>query len=166
MKYTIIALLVLFVSFASSQPGMRGKTHGRSGGGDGGVVQKLKLTDDQKKQFDKLSSDLEKTQIAVRSKIQTAHVELHDLMKEDAPDRAKFLAKQAEINKLEGELEQNRTGFWFDVNKILTPEQQKDWKKQLNMQMSERPGFGSRIMNWLHGHGFGGRSQQHDGPEK
>jgi Spy/CpxP family protein refolding chaperone len=166
MKYTIIALLVLFVSFASAQQGMRGKAHGRAGGGDGGVVHKLKLTDDQQKQFDKLSSDLEKTQIALRSKIQTANVELHDLMKEDSPDRAKFLAKQAEINKLEGELKQNRTGFWFDVNKILTPEQQKDWKKHLKMQMSERPGFGmGRIMGWLHQHGFGGRPQQQDGPE-
>ncbi len=114
MKYTIIALLVLFVSFATAQQGMRGKAHARAGGGDWGAVGKLKLTDDQQKQFDKLSSDLQKTQIAVRSKIQTAHVDLHDLMKEDSPDRAKFLAKQAEINKLEGELKQNRTGFWFE----------------------------------------------------
>lgn len=130
------------------------------------MVEKLKLTDDQKKQFDKLTSDLEKIQISVRSKIQTANVELRELVKEDSPDRARIEAKQAEINKLEGELKQNRTGFWFDVNKILTPEQQKDWKRALKMYMSERPGFGGRIMDWLHGHGFGGRSQQHDGPEK
>ena len=129
MKLSSIALMMFLCTFASAQPddemmprGMRER-----------IAERLDLSADQQKQFDKLRSDLEKQQITLRSKIRIAHVELADLFRDEAPDRAKIEAKQNEIIKLQGESRLSRTGFWFDVNKILKPEQQKNWKQHLNM---------------------------------
>jgi Spy/CpxP family protein refolding chaperone len=126
----------------------------------------LKLTADQQKQFEKLSSDLEKKQIATRSKIQTSRVELRDLMNEDAPDQAKVEAKEAEVTKLQGDLKTSRTTFWFDVNKMLNADQQKEWKKMLKRR--EARGRFSRLRGMV-GRFMGGLRQrwsQHDGPDE
>ena len=74
-------------------------------------------------------------QIGVRSKIQTARVDLHDLIREETPDEQKIIAKQKEINALQGEIKSNHTEYWFDVNKILTPEQRKEWKRSALLSM-------------------------------
>ena len=157
MKYVSIALLLFVVSFASAQPRMRWGGHMPQGGGRERIAEKLNLTEDEQKQFDKLSSDLEKKQIALRSRIQTARVELRDLIRSDSPDQAKIEAKQSEISKLETDLKLNRTGFWFDVNKILTPEQQKEWKKVLEMPM---PGMRGEN-GWRGKNSFGPGAPQH-----
>ena len=137
MKYVLIALLLSCPSAIWAQTEIMDDSmpprdrHER-------IVEKLNLSKDQQKQFDKLTSDLQKKQIALRSKIQTARVELHSLMQEDSPDRARVEAEQNEISKLQGELKLNHTGFWFDVNKILTPEQQKEWKEHMRMIMAKK----------------------------
>jgi len=105
------------------------------------MTERLNLTDDQQAQFDKLSSSLMRKQIAVRSKIKTAQVDLRDLMREDTPDEQKIIAKQKEINTLQGDVKSNHIGFWFDVNKILTADQRKEWKRSglMSMHGDRRP---------------------------
>ena len=127
MKTALFALMILASGIAFGQPPGR---HEESAPAPGGrLMKQLNLTEDQQKQFDRMSTDLRKAQIALRAKISTAEVDLHTLFKEDSPDRAKIVAKQKEIHQFMSDLAVNRTDYWFDVNKILTADQQKVWKK-------------------------------------
>jgi Spy/CpxP family protein refolding chaperone len=148
MKTLLIALfLVAVTSLAMAQPRGMGRQEMVPDEKPGArMIERLKLTNDQQTQFDKLTSSLLKKQIALRSKIETARVELHDLMREEAPDQQKIITKQREINTLQGDIKSNRTGFWFDVNTILTPEQRKEWKQSPLMSMQERSGMKHRMM--------------------
>lgn len=92
------------------------------------IMEKLDLTADQEKQFDKLHADMQKAQIDARAKIQTARVDLRELYRDDKPDQGKIESKLKEIGKLQTDLKITHAGFWFDVNKMLKPEQQKVWK--------------------------------------
>lgn len=93
------------------------------------LADKLNLTDEQQKQFDKLQSDLQKKQIGLRSKIQSMRIDVRDEFRGDKLDKGKIESKLGEISKLQNEMKMNHVAFWFDVNKILTPDQQKVWKE-------------------------------------
>jgi Spy/CpxP family protein refolding chaperone len=99
-------------------------------------MEKLNLTADQQKQFDKLKSDMEKKQIDLRAKVQQMRLELRDLYNEDSPNKTAIESKMSEVSKLQNDMKMNHVDFWFAVNKILTPEQQKIWKEH---QMSMGP---------------------------
>ena len=107
----------------------------RGHGGPGAIVRRLKLTDEQRPQFEKVTSTLAKKQIALRSKLMTMRVDMRDLFREGTPDRLKVRTMQDEMAKVQSDIRGNRTDYWFDVNKMLTPEQQKIWKRGLMMQM-------------------------------
>lgn len=127
MRATSVFLtLLLAVTIAAAQPGKRGPM----GFGKERMEERLKLTSEQEKQFDKLHSDLQKKQIAQRSKMETLRLEIRDLMREDKPDRGKIESKISDIGKAQNEMKLSHIGFWFDVNKILTSEQQSEWKER------------------------------------
>jgi Spy/CpxP family protein refolding chaperone len=94
------------------------------------IFNMLKLTDDQQKEFMRLRFDMQKKQTEARAKVQTAQIELKELFTADNPDRAAIEKQIKEIADLKTKLHLNRLDHWFTVNKILTPEQQKIWKKQ------------------------------------
>jgi Spy/CpxP family protein refolding chaperone len=103
------------------------------------LIEKLDLTADQKKQFGNLQSELQKNQIMSHSKVQLARIDLRQLFHDDRPDRALIEAKLAEIGKLQTDMKLAHVGFWFDVNKMLTADQQKKWK-EAPMMMHGREG--------------------------
>ena len=75
-----VLLLMIATSLTFAQPrGMNRREIQPDDKPSAGMVRQLDLTDDQQPQFDKLTSALMKKQIGVRSKIQTARVDLHDL---------------------------------------------------------------------------------------
>ena len=126
----IVLLTLVAATCALSQGNMRGAgQHEWKMSGRGRIGEELKLTDDQKKEFAKLRTGLEKNSITTRSKIQLARVDLRQMYAEEKPDRSKIEDKAREIGKLETDLKLARTGFWFDVNNILTAEQKTTWKK-------------------------------------
>jgi Spy/CpxP family protein refolding chaperone len=94
-------------------------------------IGELKLTDEQKKDVEKIRLDMEKQQIAQKAKNETARVELRQLFKADNPDRSAIEKKLNEIATLEAQMHMIKIDSWFAVNKLLTPEQQKTWKKAL-----------------------------------
>ena len=102
------------------------------------AVKELNLTDEQQKQVDKLHSDLAKELIDQRAKIAKAGVELHDLFKVESPDKSAISKKIQEIADLGAEAKILRVDHWFAVNKILSADQQKVWKKFLNERMEDR----------------------------
>jgi protein CpxP len=145
----ILLLTLIAATIVVAQGDKRGG--GPSGGkmfGRGRMMQELKLTDDQKKDFEKLRTGLAKSMITTRSKIQLARVDLRQMYAEEAPDRTKIEDKAREIGKLETDMKLARTGFWFDVNKILTAEQKETWKKVPGMFGRE----GERSMWKMRGH--------------
>lgn len=126
-------------------------------GGPRGMMQRLNLTDDQQKQFDALASDFRKDMVDRRAEIAKARLDLADLLKADNPDRGK-IAKQIEgVNELEGAAKVKALDHWFGVNKILTPEQQKMWKRGL-ARIADR-GMAGRAMRGFRWEGEDGTRQ-------
>jgi len=107
-------------------------------------IEQLKLTEAQKKDFDKIHVDMEKQEIAQKAENETARVELRQLFKADTPDKSAIEKKLAEIADLEVQMHMIKINSWFDVNKLLTPEQQKTWKKALEFGSDRRHQMGMR----------------------
>lgn len=111
------------------------------------LIEEMKLNDDQKKEVQKLHFDVQKQMITQMSKIGTARVDLQQLLKADNPDRAAIEKKITEISQLAAQTGTMMLGQWFAVNKLLNPEQQKTWKKALDLRgmmgrgMRMREGF-------------------------
>jgi len=95
------------------------------------LIERLKLTPEQQKQMEKMKFDLDKRQVQTRAKMETAAVELKELLSADNPDREAIEKKVDEVAKYRVEMEKNKIEQWFTVNKILTPEQQKVWREVL-----------------------------------
>lgn len=95
------------------------------------LVAKLNLTDEQKKDVEKIHFDAEKQAIAQKAKEGTARVELQHLLKADAPDKSAIEKKITEIADLRVQMHMIKIDSWFAINKLLTPDQQKTWKKVL-----------------------------------
>jgi len=99
---------------------------------------KLNLTDEQKASIQKIKFDLMQKQIDIRAKIAHARLDYEQLASADSPDENAIAAKIEEISNLQVESKKNLLDNWFSVNKILTPEQQKIWKKVLQHPMMAR----------------------------
>ena len=127
MKY-FIAFLLFATSVAWTQP--RRMNDNDPPNHKMGMMERLKLNDTQRDQVQRLHSDLEKKQIALRSRVQTLRIDVRDAFREDKPDRGKIESKINEISKAQSEMKLNHLAFWFDVNRLLTPEQQKIWKER------------------------------------
>ncbi len=139
----LIALLcVAFTLSAQPGPGMQMPMHQK-------FMDELKLTDQQKKDIDKIHSDAKKEQIDRFSEIAKARVELQDLLKADNPNQSAIEKKSNEIGTLQNQARSKRISVWFSINKLLTPDQQKIWKQTLErhaqMGMAGRMGRMGRM---------------------
>ncbi len=94
-------------------------------------MEKLNLTDEQKKDVEKIHFDAEKQTIAQKAKVETAGIELRQLLKADAPDKSAIEKKINDIADLRVQMHMIKINSWFAINKLLTPDQQKVWKKVL-----------------------------------
>jgi Spy/CpxP family protein refolding chaperone len=133
--FGIIAVAILAVSAFSQpepQPPMMGMGHMAK------IVKDLKLTDQQQKELDKIKADMMKSMIANGSKLATSRVDMQQLLKADNPDKAAIEKKIDEMGDQAAQMGKMMVAQWFTVNKMLTPEQQKVWKKALN----DRPMMG------------------------
>lgn len=128
-KSLVCSLLVM--TFAYSQRMERPN----SGPWNGRIIQKLKLTDTQKKDFTNLNTDFAKQRVEQQSKIKIATIDLQSLLKADTPDKSAIEKKINEIGGLQAQNRLLRVDHWFAVNKILNPDQQKVWKSMLERPM-------------------------------
>jgi Spy/CpxP family protein refolding chaperone len=111
-------------------------------------LEKLNLTDAQKKDFQNLNTDFAKQRVEQQSKIKLAAIDLRSLMKADTPDKAAIEKKINEISDLQAQNRLLRVDHWFAVNKILNPDQQKLWKEMLDRPF--RAGFRGGRMGQMH----------------
>lgn len=95
------------------------------------ILGDLKLTDDQKKQLEQIRFTFGKELIDHAAKAASARLELQQLFKADNPDKVAIEKKLSEISQIQTQGRMLFVNHWFNVNKMLTPEQQKVWKKAL-----------------------------------
>ena len=137
MKYSYLAAAlcsVFVLTTAFSQNTQRpnfGPRHAR-------IVEQLKLSDSQKKDFENINSDFAKKRVEQQAKVKVAGIELHSLLQADNPDRSAIEKKINEISDLQAQNKMLRVDHWFAVNKMLTPDQQRIWKEVLERPMRER----------------------------
>jgi Spy/CpxP family protein refolding chaperone len=143
MKTTLMTIVISFLVLAGSamaqtdQPKAQPMPRWKNAKG----ANELKLTDQQKKDIQKIKFDLMQKQIDLRAKIAHARLDYGQLTSADSPDEDAIAGKIDEIAKLQVQLKKNLLDCWFVVNKILTPDQQKIWKKVL-----EHPRMAARRM--------------------
>jgi Spy/CpxP family protein refolding chaperone len=89
------------------------------------VVERLKLTDEQRKAFDNILLEHREKLIDLRASLQKAELALEPLMGNDQPDEAKILAQIDKVAQARAELEKANAGFLLAIRAKLTPEQ---WK--------------------------------------
>jgi Spy/CpxP family protein refolding chaperone len=134
------------------------------GKGFGKIIEKMKLTEEQKKDVDKIRLDMEKQEIAQKAKIETAQVDLRHLFKADNPEKSVIEKKLNEIAGFEAQMHMIRIDSWFAINKLLTPEQQKTWKKALEAGPAMRQKMMKHQKMKDHGMGKGQMPARPDAP--
>ncbi|MGC8595276.1 MAG: Spy/CpxP family protein refolding chaperone [Candidatus Kryptoniota bacterium] len=134
----ILLAVILVTSQAFSQPA---KLRNQLNMDPFHLIGSLNLTADQKQEFNRIKFDLMKKQIDLRAKIANAKIDYEQLASASSPDQSALESKLDEISRLQAQVWKNRLDSWFAVNKILTPEQQKIWKRVL-----EHPRFFQRAM--------------------
>jgi periplasmic protein CpxP/Spy len=113
------------------------------------IVERLKLTDDQRKAMDGILQQHRVTLIDLRANVEKAEVEMQPLMRADEPNEGAILAQIDKIAQARAELEKANARFLLAIRSKLTPDQ---WKQVQQFREDRRQQGGQ----WGH--------QQHGGP--
>jgi Spy/CpxP family protein refolding chaperone len=118
------------------------------------MVEKLKLTDDQRKGMDQILLQHRETLIDLRGNVEKAELSMEPLMKADQPNENSILAQIDKVAQARAELEKANARFLLAIRSKLTPDQ---WKQLQAIRASrqEREGWGPE--------GQGRRNQRPEG---
>jgi Spy/CpxP family protein refolding chaperone len=114
------------------------------------AVQRLNLTDDQRKSMDQILLQHRTNLIDMRASLEKAELAMEPLMQADQPDENGILAQIDKVAQARAELEKANARFLLEVRAKLTPDQ---WKG-LQAWRSERRAGPNAMQNWR-GHGRG-----------
>jgi len=89
------------------------------------TIEKLKLTDAQRKQMDEILQKHRETLVDLRGNLEKAELVMEPLMRDDQPNEAKILAQIDKVAQARAELEKANARFLLGLRSKLTPEQ---WK--------------------------------------
>ena len=137
---TLVAVLLATSTFMAFAQPPQGMGMGRGGGMEGRhqqLKEALHLTDQQEAQIQKFRLDLERKQAQVHSRIQLARLDMKEMYLSDKIDRSALEKSIKEVSDLQHQQKLNFVDFWFSVNGILKPEQQKVWKQHVGMMVNE-----------------------------
>jgi len=87
------------------------------------IVEKLKLTDVQRKEFDDIYMQHREKLIDLRANLQKAELALESLVGESQPNETKILAQIDKVAQAHAELEKANAAFWLAIRVKLTAEQ-------------------------------------------
>lgn len=115
------------------------------------LIEKLKLTDEQRKEFDAILMQHREKLIDLRAGVEKAELEMEPLIKSDQPNEAKILSQIDKVAQARAELEKANARYLLAIRSKLTPEQ---WKEVQSVHDERRmhehehggPGMGD------HGH--------------
>jgi periplasmic protein CpxP/Spy len=92
------------------------------------MIEKLKLTEDQRNAMDQILLDHRKDLIDKRGSVEKAELELEPLMQDDQPNESQVLAQIDKVAQARAELEKANARFLLAIRAKLSPEQWKDLK--------------------------------------
>ena len=101
------------------------------------VVEKLKLTDDQRKAMDGIFQQHREKLVDLRGNVEKAEIAMEPLVKADQPNESAVLAQIDKVAQARAELEKANARFLFELRSKLTPDQ---WK-QVQEFRQNRPGM-------------------------
>jgi Spy/CpxP family protein refolding chaperone len=122
-----------------------------------GVVDKLKLTDDQRKAMNQILLDHREKLIDLRANLQKAELALEPLMAADTPNDSAIMAQTDKIVQARGELERANARFLLAIRDKLTADQWKQiqdlrrnggpdrWRDGERPRDGQRPGMGGQF---------------------
>jgi Spy/CpxP family protein refolding chaperone len=139
----LAALAIVAASVAVAHPQRGGQF--REGGRGAMLMEKLDLTDAQKKEIGELREKQQAAMQSLRDQMQKLAVEFRDLRDRNDPQAE---AVREEMRKVREELQARRMAHHADVEKLLTPEQ----KKELDELRAARR---DRMRGERRGHGGG-----------
>lgn len=112
------------------------------------VIERVKLTDDQRKTMDQILLDHRKDLIDKRGAVEKAELDLEPLVAADQPNESQILAQIDKVAQARAELEKANARFLLAIRSKLSPDQ---WK-ELKAWRTER---GGERKNWRGGPGRG-----------
>lgn len=90
------------------------------------IVEKLKLTDDQRKAMDQIFQEHREKLVDLRGNVEKAEIEMEPLVRADQPNEQAVLAQIDKVAQARAELEKANARFLFALRAKLTPDQ---WKQ-------------------------------------
>src|ERR1039458_4053595 len=117
------------------------------------IADRLKLTDEQRKEFDNILLQHREKLIDLRANVEKAELEMEPLVRADQPDEGKILAQIDKVAQARAELEKANARYLLALRSKITPDQ---WKQLRTMrenhmdrgrdggwgQGGQRPGMG------------------------
>lgn len=105
------------------------------------LIDRLKLTDEQRKAFDQILLDHREKLIDLHANLEKAELKLEPLVRDDEPNEAAILAQIDKVAQARAELEKANARYLLALRSKLTPDQ---WKQvQAFRQDRERGVWGS-----------------------
>ncbi len=129
------------------------------------VIERLKLTDEQRKEFDNILLQHREKLIDLRANVEKAELQMEPLVRADQPDEAKILAQIDQVAQARAELEKANARYLLALRSKLTPEQWKEvqeFRENRGMQGREDRGWGRD--GQMRGHTRGGSGPGNGGP--
>ena len=95
---------------------------------DPAMVEKLKITDDQRKNMDQILLDHQKDIVDKRAAVEKAELDLEPLMQDDQPNESRVLSQIDKVAQARADLEKANARFLLAIRAKLSAEQWKDLK--------------------------------------
>lgn len=90
------------------------------------IVEKLKLTDDQRKAMDQVFQEHREKLVDLRANVQKAEIEMEPMVRADQPNESAVMEQIDKVAQARAELEKANARFLFALRAKLTPDQ---WKQ-------------------------------------
>ncbi len=105
---------------------------------DPAMVEKLKLSDDQRKSMDQILLDHREQLVDMRAAVEKAELAMEPLVQDDQPNESQILAQIDKVAQARAELEKANARFLLAIRGKLSPEQWKDLKAARAERMDRR----------------------------
>ncbi|MGB6194627.1 MAG: Spy/CpxP family protein refolding chaperone [Terracidiphilus sp.] len=131
------------------------------------IAEQLKLTDDQRKQFDDILLQHRETLIDLHANLEKAELALEPLIGADQPNENGILAQIDKVAQARAELEKANARYLLAIRGKLTPEQWKqmqDFRKDHRSMRGDRSGRDGRGPRGQGGPGGSGNNPPPPGP--
>ncbi|MCX7797339.1 MAG: Spy/CpxP family protein refolding chaperone [Melioribacter sp.] len=96
------------------------------------LIDKLKLTPEQQKQFNELRNEHQKKMIDLRAQLQKNQLDIKNMLLQNKIDEKKLMDLVQSNNKLITEMRTSAINNWLAIYKILNDEQKELWTKHFN----------------------------------